>query len=145
MLLGWCLIAPCRRSKEVESLSFRLSLTARVQRVLVDQMRLLEQSDRLTAASGLADAADILDFLAPEAVWAAAVKGGALGRVCREYLSLAPASRPLLNGTDLLAAGVPSGPEVGRILRLLRRARLEGRVDDRNEEIALVRRETGNR
>jgi tRNA nucleotidyltransferase (CCA-adding enzyme) len=33
-----------------------------------------------------------------------------------------------IDGADLLAAGVPEGPEIGRGLRAARHARIEGRV-----------------
>jgi tRNA nucleotidyltransferase (CCA-adding enzyme) len=145
-LLGWCLISACRNLEDVDSLSGRLSLTARVHRVLADLVRLKGLSDKLTApATGVADAAEVLDSLALEAVWAAAVKGGPPAGVSSRYLQQVPASRPALNGTDLITAGVAPGPEIGRILRLLRRARLEGQIHDRAEEIALVERETGRR
>ena len=45
---------------------------------------------------------------------------------------------PLLNGHDLKKLGVAPGPETGHILQELRRARLDGQVSSREEEIALV-------
>lgn len=41
-----------------------------------------------------------------------------------------------IDGTDLLAAGVPEGPAVGRGLRAARRARLEGEAYGREQELA---------
>ncbi|MFW6175127.1 MAG: CCA tRNA nucleotidyltransferase [Chloroflexota bacterium] len=48
--------------------------------------------------------------------------------------------RPELDGDDLLTEGVPRGPAIGRLLDELRRAKLDGVVHDRGEELALVRR-----
>jgi len=49
--------------------------------------------------------------------------------------------RPHLRGGELLALGVAPGAAVGEALRKLRRARLEGRVKTRADEVELVRRE----
>jgi poly(A) polymerase len=58
----------------------------------------------------------------------------------REEKSRPPVTLPLLGGRDILALGVPPGPEVGRILRLIEDARLEGSVSSREEALSLVRR-----
>ena len=46
--------------------------------------------------------------------------------------------QPLLRGGDLLALGVPKGPQMGEILRRIQDARLEGEVTTLEEERALV-------
>ena len=46
--------------------------------------------------------------------------------------------RPDLNGNDLVNMGIPHGPEVGRILRILRAAKLDGLVTSREDERAMV-------
>lgn len=43
-----------------------------------------------------------------------------------------------INGDDLIAAGVPSGPAIGRGLGAALRAKLDGEVDGRGEELALA-------
>jgi tRNA nucleotidyltransferase (CCA-adding enzyme) len=43
-----------------------------------------------------------------------------------------------IDGNDLIAAGVPEGPAVGRGLRAARRGRLEGEVRDRDQELAVA-------
>ncbi|MPZ23497.1 MAG: hypothetical protein GEU28_08115 [Dehalococcoidia bacterium] len=45
-----------------------------------------------------------------------------------------------LTGADLLALGVPEGPQVGRVLRQVLLARLNGSVASRDDELALARR-----
>jgi tRNA nucleotidyltransferase (CCA-adding enzyme) len=46
---------------------------------------------------------------------------------------------PILDGRDLLALGVPSGPLMGQILKDLRDARLDGRVDTEDQERRLAK------
>jgi tRNA nucleotidyltransferase (CCA-adding enzyme) len=48
--------------------------------------------------------------------------------------------RPECDGNTLIAAGVPEGPLVGELLAELHRARLDGKVSSREDEIAHVRR-----
>lgn len=47
---------------------------------------------------------------------------------------------PLLRGDDLLAMGVPPGPQVGRLLEAVREAQAAGEVTTREEALALIRR-----
>jgi tRNA nucleotidyltransferase (CCA-adding enzyme) len=46
---------------------------------------------------------------------------------------------PRLGGGDLLALGVPRGPQVGRALAMLRRRRLDGAAGSVAEERELVK------
>lgn len=65
------------------------------------------------------------------------------GRLWRHYRRQAGAGRPprLLNGRDICRLlGVRPGPLVGRLLEELAVAQLEGRVRDRAQAEALVRR-----
>jgi len=57
-----------------------------------------------------------------------------------KYLGHLRYVKPLLQGKDLLAIGVPQGPKVGQILQKLRTARLEKRIKTRKEETQLARR-----
>ncbi len=49
---------------------------------------------------------------------------------------------PSLDGNDIMALGVPEGPQVGELLRELLAAKLDGLVSTRDDEEALVRRRT---
>jgi len=60
-------------------------------------------------------------------------------RAISRYLVLGRHVRPSLTGADVMALGVPEGPEVGELLRGLRDARLDGLVSTREEEEARVR------
>ena len=54
------------------------------------------------------------------------------------YLDELRGVRPLLSGRSLLDLGVAHGPAVGEGLARLTRARLDGQVSTREEEIAFV-------
>ncbi|MBT3941353.1 MAG: CCA tRNA nucleotidyltransferase [Chloroflexi bacterium] len=58
----------------------------------------------------------------------------------RSWLEELRFREPLLSGDDLLAAGVPQGPLVGRLLAELKRARLDRTVGTRDDELTLVKR-----
>ena len=45
---------------------------------------------------------------------------------------------PLLNGHDLVAMGVPQGPEIGHLLENLREAQATGEVADQKTVIAFI-------
>jgi tRNA nucleotidyltransferase (CCA-adding enzyme) len=51
-------------------------------------------------------------------------------RTARDYLNNWRHVRLAIDGNDLLAAGVPQGPELGRRLERVLAARLDGEVDD---------------
>ena len=55
------------------------------------------------------------------------------------YLDQLSQCSPSLDGRDLLALGVPEGPRVGRLLRSLRDAKLDGRLDTEEDERRFVR------
>jgi hypothetical protein len=48
---------------------------------------------------------------------------------------------PLLRGDDVLALGVPAGPEIGRLLELVAEERAVGTIATRDEALDLVRRD----
>jgi tRNA nucleotidyltransferase (CCA-adding enzyme) len=63
---------------------------------------------------------------------------GALGpeRQAKQWLTDLRRVRLEIDGADLLAAGVRQGPEIGRGLQAALAARLDGRISDRNGELA---------
>ncbi len=62
-----------------------------------------------------------------------------IGLIIRDYLADGRHARPALNGNDLLALGVRQGPQIGGYLELLRSAQLDGQANNREDEIALIR------
>ena len=63
-------------------------------------------------------------------------------RLCREKFAL-PAEvlnpAPLVDGSDLLAAGVPAGPDVGKLLEQIRDAQLAGTVTSQEQALQFVK------
>ncbi|HIJ80759.1 MAG TPA: CBS domain-containing protein [Desulfuromonadales bacterium] len=55
------------------------------------------------------------------------------------YLTRLRGVTPLLKGDDLLSLGMNGGPQVGRIMKRLLQARLDGEVVSREDELALAR------
>ena len=63
---------------------------------------------------------------------------GAIAQRLLLYLNELRHIKPMLNGDDLLALGVPQGPRIGELLCDLLAARLDGQVKTRQDEIDLV-------
>jgi len=70
--------------------------------------------------------------------WAVATERWRVRRRILLYLTRLCRVRPMLTGRDLLDLGYRSGPHIGDILEGLLRARLEGDVETREEEIRWV-------
>lgn len=66
------------------------------------------------------------------------LKGGSEVGFCREALQQDLWPAPLLDGEDIMAAGVPEGPAVGRLLRLVEDAQLDQRITNKAEALALI-------
>jgi tRNA nucleotidyltransferase (CCA-adding enzyme) len=83
---------------------------------------------------------DVLRPVPPTAALSAWLRGSARARRRIEwYLATGRAVQPRLSGADLLALGMPRGPQVGRALARLRRRRLDGAVGSVAEERELVK------
>jgi tRNA nucleotidyltransferase (CCA-adding enzyme) len=74
------------------------------------------------------------------AAFAATADERIAGAVALRYLEEWRHVRPALGGRDLVAIGVPEGPQVQRGLQLLRAARLDGRIENRQGEEAIAMR-----
>ena len=57
----------------------------------------------------------------------------------KDYLDTIRFVEPEINGDDLLELGIPQGPIIGEIMDIVRRARLDGKVSSKEEELALAR------
>ncbi len=96
--------------------------------------RARELADALAAAEAPSEIAAAVGSGPPELVALA----GALGpeRPAREWLDRLRHVRLDIDGRDLLAAGVPEGPAVGRGLRAALAAKLDQRASGREQELA---------
>jgi tRNA nucleotidyltransferase (CCA-adding enzyme) len=139
--LGFCLCATPEKGATVDSLSSRLHLAGRFENALRDFVRLRGQFDTLaTLRQKPFEAVELLEGRSHAAIWALSIadtRSG--GQTCAQYLNEWRKVRPRLNGDDLQELGIDRGKAVGDTLRMLRKARLEGRAPTREEEIALVR------
>ena len=111
-----------------------------------------EAEDRdaiLLAATSATDLARALSAAPSPSAIAAAAAGapvevvalaGALGAEAqaRAWLDTLRHVRLAIDGRDLLAAGVPEGPAIGRGLRAALAAKLDGRADGREQELAVA-------
>lgn len=97
---------------------------------------------RRLAAEGARRPSRVAELLRPardEVVLGAWLAGGRAARRRIEwFLREGRAGRPLSSGDDVVAAGVPRGPLVGRAMGFLRDLRLDGRVRTMHEERAAV-------
>jgi len=137
-LLAWRLDSPA-----IEAFIVRLKLGRNIARVLRDIPALKEALPHLEAADLLpSEICRILDPHRPQAIEAAsfATDRDSVRQRIERYLSDLRTVRPALDGKDLVRMGLPPGRRVGRILRDLRDAKLNGVVTTPEEERALVRR-----
>ncbi|HEY6324499.1 MAG TPA: hypothetical protein VJA16_23380, partial [Thermoanaerobaculia bacterium] len=120
---------------ERDVLASRLLLAGEERRLLTGfGGRLTTALPRLGAGARPHEVDAALAGLADEELLLLAAQGGALARSwVRRYLS---ELRPLalaIRGADLLAAGAPSSPAIGRALRATRAARLDGDIGPGDE------------
>ena len=142
-LLYFGLWATTFLEEDLPGIANRLRLPLPWARVAREAVRLMGRLDSL-AAPGLAPSRlhGLLEGYSPEAVRACRLATGSAiirGRLDLFIDSLSKV-KPLLNGRDLQALGVPVGPRVGRALEALKRARLDGELATKEEEAAFVRR-----
>ncbi|PKB70770.1 MAG: hypothetical protein BZY87_09640 [SAR202 cluster bacterium Io17-Chloro-G6] len=124
-----------------EGVNHRLNLPAAWSRVVRDTIALRELAPALSGPSVRpSDVCFALDGLDPAAI-AASVRlfedSQVAGRL-RQYLAEWRLIVAEMTGNDLLAVGVPAGPEVGRVLRELTLAKQDGLLQNADEERALV-------
>ncbi|HEX7365006.1 MAG TPA: hypothetical protein VF366_07570, partial [Dehalococcoidia bacterium] len=82
----------------------------------------------------------LLQGYSPPAIYAnvAASKSPIVIKHLNLYLDKLRYVKLLLNGSDLLKMGIPSGPKVGQVLDTLLKAKLNGEVRTRKDEEKLV-------
>ena len=128
-------------ASEVESVIERLNMNADWTRIVRDVAAVRERQPQLENAAR-SRVYRLLRGRHPAAVrsCAMAATDPAVAAPLRLYLDELRHVRPLLNGDDLMALGVPEGPPVGRLLGELLDARLDGLVESAKDEEDLARR-----
>jgi tRNA nucleotidyltransferase (CCA-adding enzyme) len=121
--------------------SERLALTRR-QREVVEGFATLWRSRAGLSRPSLrpSHVVELLQTANQDAVEAVTVVGGATlaGRRARRYLDEWRHVRPQVRGGELLTLGLKPGPAVGQALAAVRRARLDGSVRTKSQEVALA-------
>ncbi len=136
-LLAWPLPA-----SQATAFAARINAPAGWTRVIADTVRLVGRLSQLGEPDlSPSRVCALLDGLAPESLAAAEMLGSrSAAEYIRRYLNAWWSVAPILRGSDLLELGIPPGPAVGDALRALRKARLDGIAQTRQDEEALARR-----
>jgi tRNA nucleotidyltransferase (CCA-adding enzyme) len=137
----FCILTVGESSNQTEAMILRLALTGR-QAAAVWGLAQLRRNEARLGKDGLwpSEAVALLSGTSADAIEGLALLSGNL-RVrdrLRLYLDEWRYVRPLLNGRDVEALGVPHGPQVGAALDALRIARLDGAISTRDDELVLI-------
>lgn len=128
------LATAARGLSEPAQLLNRLGFEARDREVIVAAARDAERlAGELNAAGKPSEIAAVAARAVPEEVALAAGLGAS--EPAREWLEHLRHVRLEIDGSDLLHAGVPEGPAIGRALRAALQAKLDGLVTDRDGEL----------
>lgn len=137
----WGVLGAALAPPVAERLARRIATTKRQRAALLGAATLAERDDLGRARRSVVAAA--ASAHPAGGVWGAALAApqGALRAALRRYLDHDRYVTPTVAAAELTALGVPPGREVGRIAAALLAAKLDGLVSDRDDELALVRRE----
>ena len=140
--VGFAVLGAGLRVSDAEGVAARLGLGSLSRRALVESAEISGRlSETSPAEMSNAQLADLLDPYHRHTVAGCALAStGEVSRRVGQYLSDLRDMKTDLDGSDLVDMGVPHGPEVGRILRMLRAAKLDGLVRTRDDEGAMVMR-----
>ena len=139
----WALLATTAPS-ESSGLVEAFNLSGRPREAVEDVARWMSQEKaslvlESTAGQRSRVAAALEEFSQSALVALQITESTEIGVIIRGYLAEWRHARPALNGNDLLALGVQQGPQIGGYLERLRSAQLDGEVNSREDEIALIR------
>ena len=122
----------------------RLAMNARWRKVIDDTALLqekLREGPPITNETPRSEIYTLLQSLEEEAILGCALLADStlVRQLMMLYLYDLRDVRPFLNGSDLLALGVPVGPRVGELLHDLLMARLDQQVVTRQDELDFIR------
>ena len=103
---------------------------------LADLVTVLDRTDIRRS-----EIAEILDAIPLPSIRAYIAAGPSLPRRDRmaDYMDRIRFEKPEITGDDLIAAGIPEGPVIGQLIDLVKRARLDGQVNTKQEELKLAK------
>jgi tRNA nucleotidyltransferase (CCA-adding enzyme) len=117
----------------------RLNIPRRVGERILDSRLALDRLAALPPGAPPSRIVDTLEDLAPSALAAAFAAADARAQeVLDAYLTTWRGVHPVTTGAALQSRGLPPGPRYRRILRTLRKARLDGQIDSPESEERLL-------
>lgn len=137
-----CLLCYQMTKQDAEGFLKRFNFTQKITQGVLDTLRLKEETARLAdkdiKPSVVYELLCGYNNVAVEANLLA-TKSAVVREHLQVYLSKLRYVKPLLDGLDLVVLGVPAGPEIGKALDTLRRAKLDGAVRTRSDEEEFIR------
>jgi tRNA nucleotidyltransferase (CCA-adding enzyme) len=139
--LYFCLLVYSLSERDIEKFLARLNMPAELSRAMRDTLRLKTSLPLLDKPSLKPSRIYyLLKEYEPLAIQANAIatESSAVHRHLQLFLAKLRYVKTVLNGEDLQRLGVPKGPQMGKTLEMLHKARLDGEVRNRAEETKLA-------
>jgi len=145
--LYFCLLAYPFSEREIEQFLARLNISAKLSRAMHDTLRLKARLPLLdTSPLKPSEIYYLLREYEPVAIQANAIasdeKKGTSSLIAHRYLQLFLTKlryvKTSLNGEELKRLGISAGPEMGKVLQILHKAKLDGEISTRADEKKLA-------
>jgi tRNA nucleotidyltransferase (CCA-adding enzyme) len=139
--LYFCLLVYSLNEREIEQFLVRLNMPARLSRAMRDTVRLKTRLPLLNTHSlKPSQIYYLLKEHEPLAIQANAIatESSTVRRSLQLFLTKLRYVRTALDGEELSKLGISPGPEMGRVLRILHNAKLDGEVRTRADEKKLA-------
>jgi tRNA nucleotidyltransferase (CCA-adding enzyme) len=139
--LYFCLLVYSFSKKDIEQFLARLNIPAKLSRAMRDTLRLKTSLPLLDKPSlKPSEIYYLLREYEPLAIQANAIatESPRVRRTLQVFLTKLRYVRTALNGEELKKLGISPGPQMGKVLEVLHRAKLDGEVRTRADEKQLV-------
>jgi len=139
--LYFCLLVYSSQQEEIEQLLVHLNVPTGLSRAVRDTLRLKAGLPLLDKSSVKpSEVCYLLQEYDPLAIQANAIasESPVVQRHLQLFLTKLRFVRTSLNGEDLKGLGIPAGPELGKVLQILHRAKLDGEVSTKADEKKLA-------
>lgn len=140
-LLYFCLLVYSSDQKEIEQFLARLNISAKLSRAMRDMLRLKTRLPLLDkSALKPSEIYYMLQEYDPVAIQANAIASDSpiVHHHLQLFLTKLRYVRPSLDGEELKRLGISAGPEMGKVLQALHKAKLDGEVRTRADEKKLA-------
>jgi tRNA nucleotidyltransferase (CCA-adding enzyme) len=139
--LYFCLLIYSFSEKDIEQFLAHLNIPAKLSRAMHDTLRLKTKLPLLDKSSlKPSEIYYLLREYEPLAIQANAIasESPTVHRHLQLFLTKLRYVRTALNGEELKRLGIPAGPEMGKVLQILHKAKLDGEVRTRADEKKLA-------